>query len=290
MPKKNGFIATSIIYSFFVVFSLVTLTILANYPHYRILFNNLNGNILSDLNNLIANDYANLPNLVSNGDFETTDGWTLNNSKISLVTQSDIENGSLAVSYSGLGSAYLNDNFETNSSSSIMQDLNLINKVKLDNKKHKFYVRFRLYRNGNVNSTDGNVCLGTYCFDNVLTTFDSKKTWDQQANWTIKSAIFEITLTDPNASSTTNIETTNVETTNVETTNTVNTTTSSLPTLTLKFYLNNMSSDVKTYIDDVFVSAITGVYDSSTTTDLVMKNYLDQNLDYFSEKQAIAKK
>lgn len=259
MPKKNGFIATSIIYSFFVVFSLVTLTILANYAHYRILFNNLNGNILSDLNKLIANDYANLANLVSNGDFETTDGWTLNNSKISLVTQSDIENGSLAVSYSGLGSAYLNDNFETNSSSSIMQDLNLINKVKLDNKKHKFYVRFRLYRNGNVNSTDGNVCLQSSCFDNVLVKTNSEKKWSEDANWSVKSYIMPITLS------------------------------SELVSLNLNFYINGATSNVRTYIDDVIVTDITGVYEDETS-DETMKAYLDTNLDYFSNTEAIAKK
>ena len=65
--KKNGFIATSLLYSFFLIFCALLLTLVASYAHNRLLLNNLINNTkleLSDINNRSASklkvgDYLN---------------------------------------------------------------------------------------------------------------------------------------------------------------------------------------------------------------------------------------
>ena len=56
MMKKNGFIATSIMYSFFIVFSMLCLLTLGTYTHYRVLNNNLNNNIKIEITNKINDE------------------------------------------------------------------------------------------------------------------------------------------------------------------------------------------------------------------------------------------
>ena len=80
--KKNGFIATSVMYSFFVVFALLSLTILATYSHYRSLNTSLNSSILDELNLRIVNKYARLTNLVKDGNFDDEDDWTVDNARV----------------------------------------------------------------------------------------------------------------------------------------------------------------------------------------------------------------
>lgn len=55
--KKNGFIATSLLYSFFLIFCALLLTLVASYAHNRLLLNNIINNTkseLSDINNRTA--------------------------------------------------------------------------------------------------------------------------------------------------------------------------------------------------------------------------------------------
>lgn len=55
--KKNGFIATSLLYSFFLIFCALLLTLVASYAHNRLLLNNIINNTkleLSDINNRSA--------------------------------------------------------------------------------------------------------------------------------------------------------------------------------------------------------------------------------------------
>ncbi|MDD4705999.1 MAG: hypothetical protein PHS24_02135 [Bacilli bacterium] len=57
--KKNGFIATSLLYSFFLVFCALLLALVASYAHNRLLLNNLVNNTkleLSNINNRSASD------------------------------------------------------------------------------------------------------------------------------------------------------------------------------------------------------------------------------------------
>lgn len=72
MKKKNGFIATSIMFSFFLVFTALSMLVLASYAHFRVLINNLNGSILKDLNdNVISKKYTSLSNCITDGDFKS---------------------------------------------------------------------------------------------------------------------------------------------------------------------------------------------------------------------------
>ena len=92
MKNKNGFIATSLMYSFFMVFALLALTILATYSHYRYLNSDLNASIQEELNQKILSKYARLYNLVNNGSFESDDSWTMNNSEINQTIVTEICN------------------------------------------------------------------------------------------------------------------------------------------------------------------------------------------------------
>ena len=48
--KKNGFIAISLLYSFFLVFVSIMMTLIVTYSHNRILMNNVNNNVKNQLN------------------------------------------------------------------------------------------------------------------------------------------------------------------------------------------------------------------------------------------------
>ena len=70
---KNGFIATSLIYSFFLIFLAIIANILFSYAHNRILLNNINEGILDDLNESIKkfdtkynNNSSNLFDMINN--------------------------------------------------------------------------------------------------------------------------------------------------------------------------------------------------------------------------------
>ena len=65
--KKNGFIATSLIYSFFLAFVALVSVILTTYSYYRTILNTLNKDILGGLNTEIQSKYITLENLIQNG-------------------------------------------------------------------------------------------------------------------------------------------------------------------------------------------------------------------------------
>ncbi len=80
--NNKGFIATSLVYSFFLVFVAVVASIIVTYAHNRILINNLNDGIVDDLNENILGKYGDIFNVLQNGDFETNEFWTLTNADI----------------------------------------------------------------------------------------------------------------------------------------------------------------------------------------------------------------
>ena len=67
MKNKNGFVASSLMFSFFLVFILLAVLVLTSYTHYNLLIKNLNGSILDDLNNEIAKKYTPIRNYVKDG-------------------------------------------------------------------------------------------------------------------------------------------------------------------------------------------------------------------------------
>lgn len=76
MKSKNGFVASSLMFSFFLVFAVLALVVIASYAHYRGLSNELNGNILNDLNeNVIPGEWKEVENVITNGNFKDSNNW-----------------------------------------------------------------------------------------------------------------------------------------------------------------------------------------------------------------------
>ena len=97
VKNKNGFIASSLMFSFFLVFILLSVLVLSSYSHYNQLIKSLNGTILTGLNNTIAAKYAGIKNLVQNGKVEkTSNPWSLS-SGARYVKQTDNNNEFLQI-------------------------------------------------------------------------------------------------------------------------------------------------------------------------------------------------
>ena len=80
MKNKKGFIATTLIYSFLLLFASLVVVIIGNYSYYRSTLSAYNKGINDSLNTLIENKYVTLSNLVNNSDFEGSDSWSLSGS------------------------------------------------------------------------------------------------------------------------------------------------------------------------------------------------------------------
>ena len=71
MKNNKGFIATTLIYSFLLLFATLVTVIITNYNYYRNTLNKYNKNINDALNNIVNNKYVTLYNEIDNSDFET---------------------------------------------------------------------------------------------------------------------------------------------------------------------------------------------------------------------------
>ena len=132
--KKNGFIATSLMFSFFIIFLTMTLMIMATYTQYQTLINNLNSNVLKDLNKYILEKNVILKNSVVDGNVASAKG-SFNRSAWPLLYNAtpvnDSENNSTYIKL-----------LPTNSKlSNIIPDSN-----KIARGNRKIYVRFRIHR------------------------------------------------------------------------------------------------------------------------------------------------
>ena len=79
VKNKNGFISSSLLFSFFLVFILLSVLVLASYTHYNSLIKGLNGTILDELNTNIASKYSGIKTLIKNGKIENdASNWNLN--------------------------------------------------------------------------------------------------------------------------------------------------------------------------------------------------------------------
>lgn len=89
MKTKNGFFATSIIYSFFLVFALISAILLSNYAHNRLLVRDFGNEIKNDLNARGNNKLANVKNLIQDSDFEsgTDNYWIASGSASKVINQ-----------------------------------------------------------------------------------------------------------------------------------------------------------------------------------------------------------
>ena len=169
MRTKNGFFATSIIYSFFLVFALISAILLSNYAHNRFLVRDFNAEIKNDLNARGNNKLANLKNLLQDSDFESgTDTYFKTTGSASKVINQHY-NGSFSIKLD-------------NGSGSITErlDQEYFKKLKYNSLQngHIYYLQRRYYTFGQtVNFSNANTYLkGTN--DNGTTNEYAFKTLD----------------------------------------------------------------------------------------------------------------
>lgn len=105
--KKNGFIATSLIYSFLILFSSLVLIIISTYVYYRRTLESYNGDILVSLNSNISNSYVTLSNKVTDSSFEYGSSlWRKTNCTIENGTKTSGNNSIRFGNYSIVTSNY----------------------------------------------------------------------------------------------------------------------------------------------------------------------------------------
>ncbi len=170
--NNKGFIATSLIYSFFLVFVAVISTIIATYAHNRILINNINDGIVDDLNTSIANKYISLENILKNSDFETNDAWSIEGNASFTTNESE----DFKISYRGFESLKINTG-----NSAIKQTVNLEGKY--------YYARYYLFRNGTITGYS-NLALWDANTNKIVADFNlNYKNSDINSNWVMYSNI-----------------------------------------------------------------------------------------------------
>ena len=180
--KKNGFIATSLIYSFFLAFVALVSVILTTYSYYRTILNTLNKDILSGLNTEIQSKYITLENLIQNGSFEdSTNKWE---SQVNVEIPAASEN----ISAHGANSIRLNtSNYTANSM--IQQSVTIPTNIASISGKHQYYLRFRIFRNGNLVFSGGDAANA---YANISVATNSKiGLGGAFTNWSLASMVIE---------------------------------------------------------------------------------------------------
>lgn len=180
--KKNGFIATSLIYSFFLAFVALVSVILATYSYYRTILNTLNKDILSGLNTEIQSKYITLENLIQNGSFEdSTNKW---GSQVNVEIPAASEN----ISAHGAKSLRLNtSNYTANSQ--VQQSVTVPTNIASISGKHQYYLRFRIFRNGNLVFSGGDAANA---YANISVATNSKiGLGGAFTNWSLASMVIE---------------------------------------------------------------------------------------------------
>ena len=247
--NNKGFIATSVLYSFFVVFLMLSLFILNTYENHRVLIENLNSNILNTLNDEISNKYVLIKNHVSNGDFEE-------NTALSGLSNSERNNTNSAT---GTYSLMMHKTPTTANSAFSINASWLEN----DNKSHKFYFAYRVFRKGIVNGTSEislNFGSTKYKFTSLSLNMTDMNDWANTSNWSIQSQIINNVIVNNQ-------------------------------TAKVTFSISNQTSEYQTFIDQVMLIDITNFkLDGSTISDAQIKEYFDLNVPFFTQSYAIPRK
>lgn len=255
MKNKNGFIATSVMFSFFLVFILLSVLVLASYTHYNILLNNLNGSILTDLNDrVISKKYANLVNVIRNGDIQNNSQWSYSNSAFETNTTNN---------------KYIR--LKAGTSSSFYQ--NTAAAQRFNGNSRKIYVSFNYERTFNVacSSEDFKVILNTGSSTYNITSFTYNNTsgfytrsgrdmscGSSFLNWTQYGAIITVN-SNKNANQYT------------------------------QFVASNIKNTVGVMaVNNIVVTDVTALYNSGTT-DAQMLQYLLKKLPYFTGEYSLPK-
>lgn len=277
--KKNGFIATSLIYSFLIVFTALIVGIVCTYEHYRVILKSLNSNILSSLNENINNKYVLLNNLVKNSSFENsnaTEKWVLTNTELFDEIEIDstldefgnpTENyGKPILNKDGTFKKYRNATtginsiiFKKNADTLLLKQNNI--KCSGDDRKHYFYIKFREFRNNNITADSSNVNFNVITSNSTVTYPSSNygvNLLGGYLNWGTISYIVEADIKENSNCS-------------------------------LEFRVNNKSDGDYFYLvfDDIMLIDITGILDRTNLGAEEIKKYLDgekgkkYQLEYF---------
>ncbi len=251
MKKKNGFIATSLMFSFFTIFLTLTVLIIASYTHYNSMLNSLNSGILDDLNNnVIAKKYVTLRNSVTNGNFDSNSSWSYSSGS---GYRNDSENHSRYAKMAGTSYTLTSAAFSK----------------RLTAGRRKIYVRFDLFRNGLIDS----LSLPQIQIRNNNTMMTYADYWDiailltgDYSNWRSWSYIKEVTV--PSSGNQTIY----------------------FHAENLRSPLGQTKIDTLfTGIDNVMVIDVTDAYSSVATSDYQVRDYLDKNVPYFKDTYSIKK-
>lgn len=138
MRKKNGFIATTLIYSFLLLFATLVIVIIGNYTYYRSTINAYNKGVNDSLNKLIDTKYVTLTNLVNNSDFESRDSWSLSGSA-SYSGEETMGYGVMSLKFNGKSNALVRSNY-----------FNCVS-------NHFYYISYQTFTNGTVGPIDTGV-------------------------------------------------------------------------------------------------------------------------------------
>ena len=142
MRRKNGFIATTLIYSFLLLFATLVIVIIGNYTYYRSTINAYNKGINDSLNNLIDTKYVTLTNLVNNSDFEDQedrDSWSGIGANAYYSGEETMGNGVTSLKFNGKSNALVRSNY-----------FNCVS-------NHFYYISYQTFTNGTVGPVDTGV-------------------------------------------------------------------------------------------------------------------------------------
>ena len=141
MRKKNGFIATTLIYSFLLLFATLVIVIIGNYTYYRSTINAYNKGINDSLNNLIDTKYVTLTNLVNNSDFENREdhSWSGIGANAYYSGEETMGNGVTSLKFNGKSNALVRSNY-----------FNCVS-------GHFYYISYQTFTNGTVGPVDTGV-------------------------------------------------------------------------------------------------------------------------------------
>ena len=268
MKRKNGFVASSLMFSFFLVFTLLSLIILASYAHYRNLSDNLNGNILNDLNeNVILHKWVTLENVITDGDFNSINNSSNNYAQFksnwaTSYVEPQTKDGINYVSFkkkSSTPNLYLKQSFNN----------------RLTRGNRKIYVAFKHRRTyaqdclnedfnailfiGNHSTTHlRSVETGEYEFENRGLACKKADDNNDYSQWQLYSHIFDVNVN------------------------------SDIQYLQLNALEIRYNGEESIDIKDVMVVDITSLYNEDTTLELI-HGYLDENLPFFEDNYIIAK-
>ena len=246
--KKNGFIATSLMFSFFLIFLTLTIMVLASYTQYQSLINTLNSNVLKDLNdNVISKKYTTIYNSIIDGDFQSIRAGSFNTS--AWATRSNV----IPTYDRTMESVFMRMSAP---SSKFTQKINSSKLLKTGNNR-KIYIRYYMSTSTNIKCSSTNA--GAVIFrvgSNSVTLSDTLCNYHR--DWERKSQILTINVNSNDQELIFQL--------------------SGVSSPSTQVLINNVFVRIR----DIMVVDVTDLYKSGTNDESV-KNVLDSQVNYFDD-------